>query len=155
MDVTKEPIPVIPTVHYNMGGIPTNHLGEVLNPTAAEQTGWSLDSSPRERQHARRWPGAACPTWMSPRMRSWILGMRPVATQRAPTLRGAIRPVATLSLSFVRVVMVMEVAANASQHQSCQPHGCTAHARPRKRSRVARHMRQSRIVQRAVSTRPP
>lgn len=33
VDVTKEPIPVIPTVHYNMGGIQTNHLGEVLNPT--------------------------------------------------------------------------------------------------------------------------
>lgn len=30
VDVTKEPIPVLPTVHYNMGGIPTNHLGEVL-----------------------------------------------------------------------------------------------------------------------------
>jgi succinate dehydrogenase / fumarate reductase flavoprotein subunit len=34
VDVTKEPIPVIPTVHYNMGGIPTNYHGEVLNPTA-------------------------------------------------------------------------------------------------------------------------
>jgi len=31
VDVTKEPIPVIPTVHYNMGGIPTNYWGEVLN----------------------------------------------------------------------------------------------------------------------------
>jgi len=31
VDVTKEPIPVLPTVHYNMGGIPTNHHGEVLN----------------------------------------------------------------------------------------------------------------------------
>ncbi len=31
VDVTKEPIPVIPTVHYNMGGIPTNYRGEVLN----------------------------------------------------------------------------------------------------------------------------
>jgi succinate dehydrogenase / fumarate reductase flavoprotein subunit len=30
VDVTKEPIPVLPTVHYNMGGIPANHLGEVL-----------------------------------------------------------------------------------------------------------------------------
>jgi succinate dehydrogenase (ubiquinone) flavoprotein subunit len=30
VDVTKEPIPVIPTVHYNMGGIPTNYLGQVL-----------------------------------------------------------------------------------------------------------------------------
>jgi succinate dehydrogenase (ubiquinone) flavoprotein subunit len=33
VDVTKEPIPVIPTVHYNMGGIPTNYHGEVLRPT--------------------------------------------------------------------------------------------------------------------------
>ena len=33
VDVTKEPIPVLPTVHYNMGGIPTNYYGEVLNPT--------------------------------------------------------------------------------------------------------------------------
>ncbi|WP_372708445.1 succinate dehydrogenase flavoprotein subunit [Brevundimonas sp.] len=30
VDVTKQPIPVIPTVHYNMGGIPTNYHGEVL-----------------------------------------------------------------------------------------------------------------------------
>lgn len=34
VDLTKDPIPVIPTVHYNMGGIPTNYFGEVLNPTA-------------------------------------------------------------------------------------------------------------------------
>ncbi len=33
VDVTKEPIPVIPTVHYNMGGIPTNYMAEVLAPT--------------------------------------------------------------------------------------------------------------------------
>ncbi|KXN71981.1 succinate dehydrogenase [Conidiobolus coronatus NRRL 28638] len=31
VDVTKEPIPVLPTVHYNMGGIPTRYTGEVLN----------------------------------------------------------------------------------------------------------------------------
>src|SRR3954451_19659718 len=30
VDVTREPIPVLPTVHYNMGGIPTNHWGEVI-----------------------------------------------------------------------------------------------------------------------------
>src|SRR3546814_7853631 len=30
VDVNKEPIPVIPTVHYNMGGIPTNLHGEVV-----------------------------------------------------------------------------------------------------------------------------
>jgi succinate dehydrogenase / fumarate reductase, flavoprotein subunit len=33
VDVTREPIPVAPTVHYNMGGIPTNYRGEVLRPT--------------------------------------------------------------------------------------------------------------------------
>ena len=32
VDATKEPIPVIPTVHYNMGGIPTNRHGEVVAP---------------------------------------------------------------------------------------------------------------------------
>ena len=32
VDVTKEPIPVLPTVHYNMGGIPTNYMGEVVAP---------------------------------------------------------------------------------------------------------------------------
>jgi len=31
VDVTREPIPVLPTVHYNMGGIPTNYWGEALN----------------------------------------------------------------------------------------------------------------------------
>jgi succinate dehydrogenase / fumarate reductase flavoprotein subunit len=36
VDLTREPIPVIPTVHYNMGGIPTNYWGEVLNPTAKQ-----------------------------------------------------------------------------------------------------------------------
>ncbi|MBD3763843.1 MAG: succinate dehydrogenase flavoprotein subunit [Rhodobacterales bacterium] len=34
VDVTRQPIPVLPTVHYNMGGIPTNYWGEVLAPTA-------------------------------------------------------------------------------------------------------------------------
>ncbi len=34
VDVTRDPIPVLPTVHYNMGGIPTNQWAEVLNPTA-------------------------------------------------------------------------------------------------------------------------
>ncbi|WP_022702473.1 succinate dehydrogenase flavoprotein subunit [Pseudorhodobacter ferrugineus] len=36
VDLNKEPIPVLPTVHYNMGGIPTNYWGEVLNPTATD-----------------------------------------------------------------------------------------------------------------------
>ena len=34
VDLTKKPIPVVPTVHYNMGGIPTNFRTEVLHPTA-------------------------------------------------------------------------------------------------------------------------
>jgi succinate dehydrogenase / fumarate reductase flavoprotein subunit len=38
VDVNKEPIPVLPTVHYNMGGIPTNYWGEVLNPSADDPT---------------------------------------------------------------------------------------------------------------------
>lgn len=37
VDVTKEPIPVVPTVHYNMGGIPTNYHAEVLR--KCEKTG--------------------------------------------------------------------------------------------------------------------
>ncbi len=36
VDVTREPIPVLPTAHYNMGGIPTNYLGEVLRPTKTD-----------------------------------------------------------------------------------------------------------------------
>jgi succinate dehydrogenase / fumarate reductase flavoprotein subunit len=36
VDVTKAPIPVLPTVHYNMGGVPTNYWGEVLDPTEDE-----------------------------------------------------------------------------------------------------------------------
>jgi succinate dehydrogenase / fumarate reductase flavoprotein subunit len=34
VEVTRQPIPVLPTAHYNMGGIPTNLHGEVLNPAA-------------------------------------------------------------------------------------------------------------------------
>ena len=36
VEVTKDPIPVLPTVHYNMGGIPTNYHGEVLRPTESD-----------------------------------------------------------------------------------------------------------------------
>ena len=38
VDVTKDPIPVVPTVHYNMGGIPTNYKGEVLTVNGSEKT---------------------------------------------------------------------------------------------------------------------
>ncbi len=36
VDVTKEPIPILPTVHYNMGGVPTNYHAEVLRPTESD-----------------------------------------------------------------------------------------------------------------------
>ncbi|MGE0259463.1 MAG: succinate dehydrogenase flavoprotein subunit, partial [Alphaproteobacteria bacterium] len=36
VDVTREPIPILPTVHYDMGGIPTNYHGEVLRPTDSD-----------------------------------------------------------------------------------------------------------------------
>jgi succinate dehydrogenase / fumarate reductase, flavoprotein subunit len=36
VDVTKQPIPVLPTVHYNMGGIPTNYLGEALTQSGGD-----------------------------------------------------------------------------------------------------------------------
>ena len=36
VDISREPIPVAPTVHYNMGGIPTNYRGEVLRPSENE-----------------------------------------------------------------------------------------------------------------------
>ncbi len=37
VDVTKEPIPVVPTVHYNMGGIPTNYKAEVITVDGSEK----------------------------------------------------------------------------------------------------------------------
>ncbi|MEI9965315.1 MAG: succinate dehydrogenase flavoprotein subunit [Caulobacteraceae bacterium] len=36
VDVTRQPIPVLPTVHYNMGGVPTNYHGEVLTKAGAD-----------------------------------------------------------------------------------------------------------------------
>jgi succinate dehydrogenase (ubiquinone) flavoprotein subunit len=36
VDVTKQPIPVVPTVHYNMGGVPTLWTGEVVNPRGGD-----------------------------------------------------------------------------------------------------------------------
>ena len=43
VDVTKEPIPILPTVHYNMGGIPTNHNGQVLQSSFNSDGSWKSD----------------------------------------------------------------------------------------------------------------
>jgi len=45
VDVTREPVPVLPTVHYNMGGTPTNYLGQVTS----RSDGWHTHQLP--------WPG--------------------------------------------------------------------------------------------------
>jgi len=37
VDIAREPIPIVPTVHYNMGGIPTNYRGEVLTKKAGNE----------------------------------------------------------------------------------------------------------------------
>merc|ERR1712238_273681 len=45
VDVTKEPIPTLPTVHYNMGGIPTNYFGQVLQSTHDYSNTTNMDES--------------------------------------------------------------------------------------------------------------
>ncbi|KAJ1522246.1 hypothetical protein ONE63_002552 [Megalurothrips usitatus] len=37
VDVTREPIPVLPTVHYNMGGVPTNYKGQVIKNDGSDE----------------------------------------------------------------------------------------------------------------------
>ncbi len=39
VDITKEPIPVVPTIHYQMGGIPTNIHGQVVTPEVGKHDG--------------------------------------------------------------------------------------------------------------------
>ena len=60
VDVTKAPIPVLPTVHYNMGGIPTNYWGEALDPQAGQPrphpAGTDGGGRGRLRQRARGQP---------------------------------------------------------------------------------------------------
>jgi succinate dehydrogenase/fumarate reductase flavoprotein subunit len=44
VDLTREPIPIIPTAHYNMGGIPTNLHGEVVSPRDGRQSDGAIES---------------------------------------------------------------------------------------------------------------
>jgi len=50
VDVTKQPIPILPTVHYNMGGIPTNFYGEVIKSCGPRSgsTGSHADRDPAQ-----------------------------------------------------------------------------------------------------------
>lgn len=72
VDVTKEPIPVLPTVHYNMGGIPTNYKGQVTKPGPFHGAGGagqerqahphSCPSGPREHRNlVQMFPSAQSP----------------------------------------------------------------------------------------------
>jgi succinate dehydrogenase / fumarate reductase flavoprotein subunit len=45
VDVTKQPIPILPTVHYNMGGIPTNYHGQVMTVKVRSVGGFQKDHS--------------------------------------------------------------------------------------------------------------
>ena len=80
VDITKEPIPVVPTIHYQMGGIPTNIHGQVVVPEAATcTTRWSTACT--------RWanaPASACtaPTAWAPTRCStcWCSAARPATT---------------------------------------------------------------------------
>jgi hypothetical protein len=76
VDITKEPIPVVPTIHYQMGGIPTNIHGQVVAPKNGSPTPWSTAST--------RWasaPASACtaPTAWAPTRCStcWCSAARP------------------------------------------------------------------------------
>jgi succinate dehydrogenase/fumarate reductase flavoprotein subunit len=46
VDITKEPIPVVPTIHYQMGGIPTNITARSWSRRATFQTPWSTACMP-------------------------------------------------------------------------------------------------------------
>jgi succinate dehydrogenase / fumarate reductase flavoprotein subunit len=95
VDVTREPIPVLPTVHYNMGGIPTNYWGEVLNPTRKDPDAGDPGPDGRRRGRlrvgARRQPaglqladrpGGVRPRRGDPRRRSDRPDVDPCRTQR-------------------------------------------------------------------------
>ena len=99
VDVTKEPIPVLPTVHYNMGGIPTNYHGEVADPEGRQprprRAGPDGDRRGGLRLGARRQPArlqlADRPRGVRPRGGPALRRGRCSPTRRTPTCR-TIRP---------------------------------------------------------------
>ena len=92
VDLTRQPIPVVPTVHYNMGGIPTNYHGEVVTlkdgnpgqrrprPVRGRRSGLRLGpwrQPPRLQQPDR--PGGVRPRRGPPPRRSDQAGRQPAA----------------------------------------------------------------------------
>ncbi|XP_011894144.1 PREDICTED: succinate dehydrogenase [ubiquinone] flavoprotein subunit, mitochondrial [Cercocebus atys] len=65
VDVTKEPIPVLPTVHYNMGGIPTNYKGQVMVLAALPQL---------DRRLGQRGPPCSCLFRVVRALGTWDMG---------------------------------------------------------------------------------
>ena len=74
VDVTREPIPVLPTVHYNMGGIPTNYHGEVISAANGNE-----NSRPWPDGH---WRSSLCVgAWCEPSWHQFTAGHRCVWTR--------------------------------------------------------------------------
>jgi succinate dehydrogenase / fumarate reductase flavoprotein subunit len=90
VDVTREPIPVLPTAHYNMGGIPTNHHGEVVtlkdgNPDAVVPGLMAVGEAACVSVHGANRLG-------SNSLLDLVVFGRAAARRCAETLRGAGRP---------------------------------------------------------------
>ncbi len=92
VDITREPIPVVPTIHYQMGGIPTNIHGQVVTSKAGSTTPWSTACTPSASAPASActaptgWARTRCSTcWCSAGRRattSWNLPAAAVRTSR-------------------------------------------------------------------------
>jgi succinate dehydrogenase / fumarate reductase, flavoprotein subunit len=82
LDPAFHPIPVYPTAHYVMGGIPTNRFGEVVTPGASGPRRWFPDSTPSASAPASRCTG---PTgWgATPCSTSWSSAAPPPIASRA------------------------------------------------------------------------
>jgi succinate dehydrogenase/fumarate reductase flavoprotein subunit len=86
VDITREPIPVVPTIHYQMGGIPTNIHGQVVTPDGNGSQPWSTACTPWANAPACRCtaPTAWAPTrcWTC-----WCSAAPPATTLSSSTTR--------------------------------------------------------------------
>jgi succinate dehydrogenase / fumarate reductase flavoprotein subunit len=81
VDLTRQPLPVCPTVHYNMGGIPCNYHGQVVTKVAMIR---KLSSPASMRSAKRRASRSTARTAWAPTRSStsWCLAARPACTSR-------------------------------------------------------------------------